>query len=124
MMKQDALELVQKYNSCQLHANLTHLPATEISTLQSPSPFAQWGIDIVGHFPIATGQQKFIILVVNYFTKWVEVEPLTKITEANAKQFLWKNIICCFGIPAKVITDNETQFTGKIFTIFCQDLHI
>ncbi|PKU70148.1 hypothetical protein MA16_Dca010268 [Dendrobium catenatum] len=61
---------------------------------------------------------------VDYFTKWVEVEPLAKITEVNAKQFLWKNIICRFGIPAKVIIDNGTQFTGKVFTTFCKDLHI
>ncbi|XP_020699658.2 uncharacterized protein LOC110111927 [Dendrobium catenatum] len=123
-MKQDALELVQKCNSCQVHANLTHLPAIEISTLQSPWPFAQWGIDILGPFSIATGQRKFIILAVDYFTKWVEAEPLAKITETNAKQFLWKNIICRFGIPAKVITDNGTQFTGRVFTTFWKDLHI
>ncbi|XP_020686072.1 uncharacterized protein LOC110102197 [Dendrobium catenatum] len=54
-IKQNALELVRKCNSCQLHANLTHLPAVEITTLQSPWLFAQWGIDIMGPFPIATG---------------------------------------------------------------------
>ncbi|XP_020582597.1 uncharacterized protein LOC110026122 [Phalaenopsis equestris] len=52
------------------------------------------------------------------------LEPLAKITEANAKQFVWKNIICCFGLTAKIITDNETQFTGRVFTSFCKDLHI
>ncbi|XP_020687591.1 uncharacterized protein LOC110103278 [Dendrobium catenatum] len=123
-IKQDALELVRKCNRFQLHANLTHLPAIKISTLQSPWPFAQWGIDIMRPFLIATGQRKFIILAVDYFTKWVEAEPLAKITETNAKQFLWKNIICRFGIPAKVITDNGSQFTGRVFTAFCKDLHI
>ncbi|KAI0493830.1 hypothetical protein KFK09_023955 [Dendrobium nobile] len=78
----------------------------------------------MGPFPITAGQQKFIILAIDYFTKWVEAEPLTKITEVNAKQFLWKNIVCRFSIPAKVITDNGTQFTGKIFTSFCKDFHI
>ncbi|PKU73077.1 hypothetical protein MA16_Dca027330 [Dendrobium catenatum] len=63
-------------------------------------------------------------LVVDYFTKWVEAEPLAKITEANAKQFLWKNIIYRFGIPVKVITDNGTQFIGRVFTTFCKTLHI
>ncbi|KAI0520318.1 hypothetical protein KFK09_007790 [Dendrobium nobile] len=87
-IKQDALEFVQKCNNCQLHANLTHSPAVEISSLQSPWPFVQWGIDIMGPFPIATGQRKFIILAVDYFTKWVEAEPLAKITEANTKQFV------------------------------------
>ncbi|KAI0499463.1 hypothetical protein KFK09_020366 [Dendrobium nobile] len=123
-IKHDALEFTQKCNNCQLHSNLTHLPATELSSFQSLWPFAQWGIDIMGQFPIATGQQKFIILVVDYFTKWVEADALAKITEANTKQFVWKNIICRLGIPAKIITDNGTQFTGKIFTAFCKDLCI
>ncbi|XP_020592478.1 uncharacterized protein LOC110032999 [Phalaenopsis equestris] len=82
------------------------------------------GVDIIVSFPIATGQQKFIILAVDYFTKWVEAKLLAKITEANAKQFVWKNIICRFGLPAKIITNNRTQFTGRVFTSFCKDLHI
>ncbi|PKU76802.1 hypothetical protein MA16_Dca001408 [Dendrobium catenatum] len=61
---------------------------------------------------------------VDYFIKWVEAETLAKITEANAKQFLWKRTICRFDIHAKVITDNGTQFTGRVFTTFYKDLHI
>ncbi|XP_020590966.1 uncharacterized protein LOC110031881 [Phalaenopsis equestris] len=67
---------------------------------------------------------KIMRQAVDYFTKWVEAEPLAKITEANAKHFAWKNIICRFGLPAKIITNNETQFTGRVFTSFCKDLHI
>ncbi|XP_042456410.1 uncharacterized protein LOC122040975 [Zingiber officinale] len=44
-------------------------------------PFDQWGIDIVGPFPMATGQRKFLLVAVDYFFKWVEAEPLVKITE-------------------------------------------
>ncbi|XP_020577433.1 K(+) efflux antiporter 2, chloroplastic-like [Phalaenopsis equestris] len=45
----------------------------------------EFGVDIMGPFPIATGQRKFIILAVDYFTKWVEAEPLAKITEIIAQ---------------------------------------
>ncbi|KAI0497309.1 hypothetical protein KFK09_020532 [Dendrobium nobile] len=92
--------------------------------MQSPWPFAQWGIDIMGPFPIAIGQQKFIILAIDYFTKWVEAELLAKITEANAKQFLWKNIIYHISISLRVITNNGTQFTRMIITSFYKDFHI
>ncbi|CAI9759012.1 unnamed protein product [Fraxinus pennsylvanica] len=48
----------------------------------------------------------FAIVVIDYFTKWVEAKPLAKITEVNTSKFLWKNIICRFGIPYFVVSDN------------------
>ena len=49
---------------------------------------------------------KFLVVRINYFTKWVEVEPLAKITEQNVKNFIWKNIIFRFGIPRVLVSDN------------------
>ncbi|KAL0305141.1 UNVERIFIED_CONTAM: hypothetical protein Sangu_3048900 [Sesamum angustifolium] len=65
--------------------------------LESPCPFDQWGIDLVGPLPQATGQRKFLIVAVDYFTKWVEAEPLAKISEKEVIKFLWRNIVCRFG---------------------------
>ena len=56
--------------------------------------FAQWGLDIMGLFPMAMQQLKFPVLVIDYFTKWVEAEPLATITEKNVYSFVWKSIIC------------------------------
>ncbi|KAK8928830.1 hypothetical protein KSP39_PZI017964 [Platanthera zijinensis] len=123
-MKKDAAELVQNCKSCQLHANMPHQLPVALTALQGARPFAQWGIDILDPLPVASGQRKFIIMAINYFTKWVEAEPLAKITEENTTQFVWKNIICRFGIPTIIIADNCTQFTGKSFTKLCEDLKI
>ena len=49
---------------------------------------------------------KFLIVGIDYFTKWVEVEPMARITEQNVRNFFWKNIICHFGIPRVLISDN------------------
>ena len=73
-------------------------------------PFAQWGIDIVSILPQGKGQVKFLLVAINYFTKWVEAEALATITEARIQGFMWKNIICKFGIPRTIISDNEWQF--------------
>ncbi|KAL0381941.1 UNVERIFIED_CONTAM: Polyprotein P3 [Sesamum latifolium] len=78
-----------------------------------PCPFMQWGIDIVGPFPLAAGQRKFLLVAVDYFTKWVEAEPLARITEGEVMKFIWKNIICRFGIPREIISDNGRQFQGQ-----------
>ncbi|KAL0294042.1 UNVERIFIED_CONTAM: hypothetical protein Sradi_6906300 [Sesamum radiatum] len=58
-----------------------------LTTMLSPCPFIQWGIDIVGPFPLATGQRKFLLVAIDYFTKWVEPEPLARITEGEAEEY-------------------------------------
>ena len=52
----------------------------------------------MGPFSTATRQLKFLVVGIDYFTKWVEAEPLATITEKNVRDFVWKNIICRFGI--------------------------
>ncbi|KAL0355472.1 UNVERIFIED_CONTAM: hypothetical protein Sradi_3994100 [Sesamum radiatum] len=112
-MKQDAIRLVSKCERCQKHSPLIHQLAEPLNTMLSPFPFIQWGIDIVGPFPLATGQRKFLLVAIDYFTKWVEEEPLARITEGEVMKFIWKNIVCRFAIPREIISDNGRQFQGR-----------
>ncbi|KAL0449021.1 UNVERIFIED_CONTAM: hypothetical protein Slati_1458500 [Sesamum latifolium] len=112
-MLQDDHGMVKRCRACQEHANINHQPAVSMQPLKSPCAFDQWGMDLVGPFPQATGQRKFLIIAVDYFTKWVEAEPLAKITEKEVIEFLWKNILCRFDIPRTLVSDNGTQFSGK-----------
>ena len=61
---------------------------------------------------------KFLVVGIYYFTKWVEVEPLAKITEQNVSSFIWKNIICRFGIPKVLVSDNICEFDNTPFKEF------
>ena len=74
--------------------------------MTAPWPFTQWGLDIFGPFPVGTRQMKFLVVGIDYFTKWVEAEPLANITQQNVKNFVWKNIVCRFGVP-KVLVSNH-----------------
>jgi len=65
----------------------------------SPWSFAQWGLDIIGPFPRAIGNRRWLLVRINYFIKWVELEPLPNIKDVDAKNFVWKNIVTRFGIP-------------------------
>ncbi|KAL0420201.1 UNVERIFIED_CONTAM: Ribonuclease HI [Sesamum latifolium] len=123
-MKQDAIQLVSKCERCQKHSSLIHQPAEPLTTMLSPCPFMQWGMDIVGPFPLAAGQRKFLLVAIDYFTKWVEAEPLARITEGEIMKFIWKNIVCHFGIPREIISDNGRQFQGRRIQEWCQALHI
>jgi transposase InsO family protein len=77
-------------------------------------PFSVWGLDILGPFPRATGGFEFLFIAIDQFTKWPEVEPVRKVTAQSAIKFL-KGLVCRFGVPARIITDNGTQFTSHAF---------
>ena len=87
-MQKDAVEYVRACDSYQRHALTQHLPATELTPLISPWPFEQWEIDILGPFPKATLQRKFLFIAMDYFTKWVKAKPVANITVAQAKSFV------------------------------------
>ncbi|KAK4384234.1 hypothetical protein Sango_2734900 [Sesamum angolense] len=82
-IKQDAQRLVKKSTKCQKHATLIHQPVEPLNVMLSPCPFSQWGMDIVGPFPLTTRQRKFLLVAIDYFTKWVEAEPLAYITRGS-----------------------------------------
>jgi hypothetical protein len=69
-------------------------------------PLQRWGIDIVGKLTTAQGNYTFVVVVVEYFTKWVEVNLVTNISSATIKGFFWQNIICRYGIPHHITVDN------------------
>ena len=123
-MQADAVELVKRCDKCQRFGNVQRLPAEKLTAITSLWPFSQWGIDIVGPLPKGKGQVKFLLVAIDYFTKWVEVEALSTITEAKIQNFVWKNIICRFGIPVTIILDNGRQFDSQAFGDFCSGLGI
>ena len=83
--------------------------------MSSSWPFVVWGIDLIGPLPTGRGQAKNAIVVVDYFTKWVETEPLASITERKTTDFVWRNLICRYGIPNTIVSDNGKQFDNKKF---------
>ncbi|KAL2235781.1 UNVERIFIED_CONTAM: hypothetical protein Sindi_1310300 [Sesamum indicum] len=85
---------------------------------------AYHGIDILGPFPPARAQKKFIIVAVEYFSKWVKAEAVAKIAEGELINYIWNNIICRFVIPRIIVSDNGTQFQGKRITAWCKELKI
>ena len=65
-----------------------------------------------------------MLVSTDYFTKWVEAEPLANIRDVDAKKFLWKNIVTRFGVPNTLISDNGLQFDSKSFRRYCCELGI
>ena len=120
----DATDLVRKCKIFQEHSKISRLPSEPLTLITSPWPFQQWGLDILGPLPIGKGQCKFIIVIVDYFTKWAEAEPLATITEQKIRNFVWRAIVCRFGIPRALVSDNGKQFDNDKFRDFCVELEI
>jgi len=78
-----------------------------------------WGMDIIGPFSPGKGQTKHLLVVVDYFTKWIEVEPLATITARNVQNF-----VCRFGVPHSIVSDNGQQFIDQGLMTFYKDLGI
>ena len=78
----------------------------------------------MGPFPIAMRKLKFLVVGIDYFTKWVEVESLATIIEKNVRNFIRRNIICRYGILRVLVSDNGKQFDNDLFRDFCSQLRI
>ena len=78
-------------------------------------------MDIVGPFPKAVGNKRYLLVSTDYFTKWIEAEPLANIRDVDIKKFVWKNIVTWFVVPNSLILDNGLQFDNKAFrSYYCK----
>jgi len=65
----------------------------ELQSIHSPWPFHTWGINILGPFPLAIRQKKYLVVDIEYFTKWIKAKLVAQITAHKAQNFVWKNIV-------------------------------
>ena len=87
-IREDCNEYVKACKKCPEFGSLNYIPSKELQGIVSPWAFSKWGMDILGPFPLGRGQTKFLIVVVDYFTKWIEVEALTKIIAQQVQTFV------------------------------------
>nr|GFA41691.1 hypothetical protein [Tanacetum cinerariifolium] len=108
--KKKALEMIRSFSNSQI----SHIPKEE----------KRKGTDIVGPFPEAPGRTKYLIVAIDYFTKWLEAKPVTSITGNQVKNFAFDNIICRFRVPATIIKNNRTQLINDPFKSWAEGLKI
>ena len=110
--------MVRRCEACQRFATKPHAPATALNMLPVSWPFAQWGLDMVGPLTkSAHGGHTYLLVAVDKFTKWIEATPVTNQAATTAVNF-FKGIICRFGVPHSIITDNGTNFASEEFKKF------
>ena len=120
----DCVEYMKKCVKCQEFGLLHHTRPKELHNIISPWLFAIWGMEIIGPFAPGKGQTKFLLVRVDYFTKWIKAEPLASISAKNVQNFVQRSIVCQFGVPHTIITNNDRQFIDRGLQSFDDDLGI
>jgi ribonuclease HI len=115
----DAADLVQKCDNCQKCARDQKQPPSLTQLIQPTWPLQRWGLDLLGPLPPAQGNLKYVVVAVEYFSKWIEAKPLAIITSVTVQKLFRQNIVCRFGVPKAITVDNSTQFDSEEFKDFC-----
>ena len=98
-----------------MHGDLIHVPPSELHALTSPWSFSVWGIDIIGKIsPKSSSGHKFILVAINYFTKWVEAASYARWTSAKVASFIRSHIICRHGVLHELIYDRGSHFRAEV----------
>ena len=124
-MERDSIRFVRKCHECQIHGDLIHSPPSELHAMSAPWPFVAWGMDVIGPIePKASNGHRFIMVAIDYFTKWVEAVTFKSVTKKVVVDFIHFNIICRFGIPKVIITDNATNLNSHLMQEVCYQFKI
>jgi len=81
-------------------------------------------MDIQGPLPKAPRAIKYLLVVIDYFTKWIEARPLQEITASEMEKLTWKHLIYRYDLPYAIVTDNDTQFKAHTYKDFLTRLGI
>ena len=95
------------------------MPPTALKTIPITWPFAVWGLDMVGPLKGGTHKQKYLLFMVDKFTKWIEAKPVKTAESGPVIDFI-SGVVHRFGVPHNIITDNGTNFTADEVKLWCK----
>ncbi|GJX02047.1 reverse transcriptase domain-containing protein [Tanacetum coccineum] len=109
----DTSRLLRNAYRIKIHSSIPRKPKQDITSITSAWPFSQWGTDIMGPLAVAPRGARFLIVAIDYFTKYVEAKPLLSTTEKHMEKFIWEHI---FGeappfwtVESLRLGDNQAQ---------------
>ena len=110
----DTKEYVKRCDSCQRVGKLTLSNEMPLQPQVLIKPFEKWALDFIGPINPPSKQKKYILVCIDYVTKWVEAKALLSATENSVVSFLYEDIFTRFGVPREIVTDQGSQFTSNM----------
>ncbi|XP_070010682.1 uncharacterized protein [Nicotiana sylvestris] len=124
-METDCIKYVQKCHQFQVHANMIRVPPNKLNATSAPWHFSAWGMDLIGPIePSTSNGHRFILMAIDYFTKWVEVASYKAVTKKIITDFVRDRIVCRFGVPESIITNNATNLNSELMKYMCETFKI
>jgi hypothetical protein len=97
-MMGDCIKYQKRCEACQRFGNVQLAPASVMNPIVKPWPFRGWGLDFIREIhPGSSKGHRFILVAMDYFTKWAEVVPLRNMTHREVISFVREHIIYRFG---------------------------
>ncbi len=122
-MHADAAECVRKCSTCQRDRPVKTPPEPLRWIAKGDAPFAGWSIDAAGPFPADEEGNRYLLVAIDPFSKWVEATPTPSLMSWRAADFLYQRIVTQWGKPRFIRTDNGSEFQGSLRRL-CESLGI
>jgi hypothetical protein len=122
MLIKDCIESVKKCHSCQIFSQKMRAHPAPMFPIITVGPLTKWGIDYTTCHPASSRGHHYIIVAVDYFTKWVEAMLTFKDDGETTSLFLFNQIIERFNIPREIITDHGSHFYKKMMSKLTSNL--
>jgi transposase InsO family protein len=88
----------------------------ELHPICPTTTFENWGVDFVGPLPKSSRRNEYLIVATDYMTKWAEALSVKKATQTVASDFIFHHIVCRFGCPLEIVTDQGSHFVNGVVT--------
>jgi hypothetical protein len=122
MAIKDVEHIIGTCKACQFAAKHQRRLGAPSQLITPTWPLQRWGMDIIGPLPTAQSNFKFVVVAIEYFTKWIEARPLATITSTTIRKFFWQQIIYRFGVPRELTVNNGKQFDCQDFREYCHSI--
>jgi hypothetical protein len=121
-MMDDCVKYQKCCKACQRFGNIQLAPASAMNSIVKSWPFRGWGLDFIGEIHPGTSKgHQFILVAMDYFTKWTEAVPLRNVTHQEVINFVQEHIIYRFGVPQTLTTDEGPSFMSHQFREFAEN---
>ena len=115
-MYKDIQYYVKSCLSCQQSKRLIHKNKAPLTPLPTEDVHGRWHMDFLGPLKTSKEGYKYILLLVESFSRWPVAIPMKTMEATEVAKVLYKEIICCFGTPHSIVTARATNFLSKVMT--------
>ncbi|MCO5563658.1 hypothetical protein L7F22_017305 [Adiantum nelumboides] len=122
-MHADVQHWCRSCHNCQVNGNKKLLYGPRQAVIAN-GPFEKWGIDAMGPLPRTANGKLYILVAIDYMTRWVEAQSVAKVNEKTVSKFVYTHICCRFGTPLEIVSDNGPGFRRGLLTEVCEELKI